>query len=211
MKGLLLKDLLGLKRYLRTFIVLLLFYIVFAFSTDSAGFLIGMSALLAAMLPMAAFAYDETAKWDNFGLTLPVRRQDVVRSRYLLALLFLLLGMVLSVILAMALDLVKGRAIQLETLTACYIAIGFTFLIDAVMLPLFYRFGPEKARFMMIGVMLVVGLASFLAARMGIVSWVDTLGEEATTQALYFLPLVGLLIYIGSYFVSCGIYTKKEF
>ena len=61
MKGLLLKDLLGLKRYLRTFIVLLLFYIVFAFSTDSAGFLIGMSALLAAMLPMAAFAYDETA------------------------------------------------------------------------------------------------------------------------------------------------------
>ena len=92
MKGLFVKDLLVLRRYIRTMAVFVLVYILVFTLIDSADVISGMVPLVLAMMSMAAFSYDELAKWDRFALTMPVSRRQVVGARYLVSLCFTLLG-----------------------------------------------------------------------------------------------------------------------
>ena len=96
MKGLLVKDLLVLRKYARTMVVFILVYIVVFSMLDSVDVISGMVTLVLAMMSVATFSYDELAKWDRFGLTMPVSRNQVVASRYLVCLLFTLIGGVVT-------------------------------------------------------------------------------------------------------------------
>lgn len=83
MKGLFMKDLLVLRKYARTMAVFILVYIVVFSMLDSVDVISGMVTLVLAMMSVATFSYDELAKWDRFGLTMPVSRKQAVASRYL--------------------------------------------------------------------------------------------------------------------------------
>ena len=52
------------------------------------------------MMSIYSFSYDSLAKWDRFGLSLPVTRKEVVASKYILSLLFCLIGTALSFLLS---------------------------------------------------------------------------------------------------------------
>ena len=87
MKGLLMKDLLNLKRQGGIILLVLAMYGLFAFSSGMSEVLGSMICVFGAMLPVTALAYDERAKWDKYALTMPVTRRQMVLSKYLLGLL----------------------------------------------------------------------------------------------------------------------------
>ncbi len=94
MKGLILKDLLNLRKQARIILLFVGFYFVLGMINQSGDSFGGVVALLFAMLAVTAMAYDERAGWDKYALTMPVSRRDLVVSKYLLGVLLSLAGLV---------------------------------------------------------------------------------------------------------------------
>lgn len=208
MKGFILKDLLGLRRYMRTLTVALVLYIFFTFIMNSSSFLNGMVALLVFMLPLTVFAYDESAKWDVYGLTLPVSKQEIVLSRYLLTLIFAAGGWIFSSVISLLFHLFKGNMEQMgEDLMANTLVCGLSLIAAGIMLPIIYRLGAEKGRFAMIGVILVISIGGYLLYKMDMNVNLDRLFQ------VFFklLPVLVIAVLAISFGVSCWIYRRKEF
>ncbi|XOQ48130.1 MAG: ABC-2 family transporter protein [Eubacteriales bacterium] len=206
MIALITKDLLTMKKLgIRVCVILVLYAFIFS-SFGSVAFLSAFIIIFSAMLIVNAFAYDELAKWDTYALSLPVTKKQIVLSRYLLGFLFDTAGYILSILLG----LVSGNLdSELSAIAYCFFAASL--FITALMLPFLYKFGTQKARIwiMMFFIMPTVGAA--LLKKLGINLSVFTTISESTAEFLVaiFLP-VSLLLYAGSYFLSCRIFQNKE-
>ena len=109
--------------------------------------------MLTVMMPMYCIAYDERSKWDKYAAMLPYTPGQLVGCKYLLASLYIMLGLGVLVLGSF----LRGRFIEVvdwrETMQlAVMIGVAMPFVI-ALSLPLLYRFGAEKGRFAMIAVM----------------------------------------------------------
>ena len=207
MKGLLLKDLLSLRRYMRTVMLLVAAYALMIFFMDSPYLLVGMIVLMSAMISVTSFSFDHMAGWDVYALSLPVSRKDVVRSKYLLALIFTSSGSLLSILIGVLYTLFTLKGSFTETLIASYalFAVGMVFV--SILLPLLYKFGVEKARLLIIAVFavpvaVIVALANIAGLEMP--------DEQLINRLLALSPLVLIAVLGISYFASCAIYRKKE-
>ena len=207
MKGLLIKDLLGLRKYMRTMLLFIAAYALMIFLMDSPYFLGGMIVVMAAMISVTSFSFDHIAGWDVYALSLPVSRKDVVGSKYLLALILTLCGAVLSVVVGALYNTLRHTGSFAETLTVSYalFAVGMVFV--AVLVPLLFKFGVEKARLLIIAVF-AVPVAAF-AALINIAD-LKMPDEQLIARLLALSPLVLIALLAASYFISCAIYYNKE-
>ena len=80
MKGLILRDLLNLRKNLKTIIIMCLFYTLL-FSTLNPTFLSGMITILFAMQILTTFSYDDYSKWNMYALSLPITKKQLVLSK----------------------------------------------------------------------------------------------------------------------------------
>lgn len=156
MKGLILKDILNFKNQQgKMFLILIVFYFLMALQMHSSSFFAGLWVILGATLPMSSVAYDEKAKWDKYALTMPITRKELVASKYLLSIIFIVTGSIISFPIIYIIDGKFG----IENLIPCLviIAIGITF--NGIMLPFVFKFGVENSRIVMI---LIVGIPCLL-------------------------------------------------
>ncbi len=206
MRGLLLKDLLVLKSYIRTLGGMFAIYLAMGVAWNNVYFFAGMSGILCVMMVMSSFSYDHYAKWDKYGASLPVTRSDMVGAKYLLALVMMGIATVMTVLMYLVFILIrKGDFSTLLPIIFGTTASGVFLML--VLLPCIFKFGPEKARLMlmMAGVMiaLLVTLVVFL------------LPEDADNQLLgrlllVVIPIAEIVSFYFSYKLSCRIYTQKE-
>lgn len=98
MKGLIIKDLYNLRKQLVLYIIIGVIYsVIGVVAKDSGGSsFIGLILIFSAMLPITAVSYDERAKWDKYGLTMPVSRRETVAAKYLLGVILTAAGALLS-------------------------------------------------------------------------------------------------------------------
>ena len=206
MNGLILKDLLNLKKYSRTLLLIIAVYIVFALLGDSVSFISGAVIILSAMMVITSFSYDYMAKWDKYALSLPVTRRDVVLAKYLLGLIVILIGAAVSLAISLLYSLYSPQLTLLQQLAVVGAICGIGLVMISVLLPLIFKFGVEKSRILLILVCLVPTLVAIGAVRADI--------PMPSAQMLSFLiklsPLAVILIYFLSYLISLSIYKKKE-
>ena len=128
----------------------------------------------------------------------------MVNERYLLGFLCFLVFLALTMLSQAVVLLPQGRGGELGDLVGMLCLIGL--LPPAVMLPICFRWGVEKARilyYVLIGVMvaggLIVGQELMLAGamRMGSATWL--------------IPLLALLLFAASWVLSVKLYQKREF
>ena len=217
MTGLILKDLLILRKTLRSYLFMLIVYVGIAFtgvwSADIVGVLL---VVMVVMLPMNVFAYDKQAKWDTYGLALPVGRTKTVAARYLCVLLLCLLSVGLTAILGVMLYAAGRVEEPVEFLVSCSVMGLMSVLVNAIMLPFLYKFGPERARMMFFGIMggivLLVVAALF---PLGGLEWLKTLElAEPTPAQAAAIPAVaavaGLALLAVSFLLSRHFYGAKD-
>ena len=166
MMGLLIKDLLCLRRQVKVYVIATVVYGgMTLMGVWDVSFFTWFFTLIAAMIPLSLFALDAAAKWDTYALTLPVGRNGVVAARYLFTLLVVCVGLVLSLAMG-GLTMALGRMEDWGGfLMAASVAAGAGLLLNAVMLPVLYKVGPEKARIAMLAIMGGFVLVVFLAIR----------------------------------------------
>ncbi len=217
MTGLILKDLLILRKTLRSYLFMLIVYVGIAFtgvwSADIVGVLL---VVMVVMLPMNVFAYDKQAKWDTYGLALPVGRTKTVAARYLCVLLLCLLSVGLTAILGVMLYAAGRVEEPVEFLVSCSVMGLMSVLVNAIMLPFLYKFGPERARMMFFGIMggivLLVVAALF---PLGGLEWLKSLElAEPTPAQAAAIPAIaavaGLALLAVSFLLSRHFYGSKD-
>lgn len=217
MTGLILKDLLILRKTLRSYLFMLIVYVGIAFtgvwSADIVGVLL---VVMVVMLPMNVFAYDKQAKWDTYGLALPVGRTKTVAARYLCVLLLCLLSVGLTAILGVMLYAAGRVEEPVEFLVSCSVMGLMSVLVNAIMLPFLYKFGPERARMMFFGIMggivLLVVAALF---PLGGLEWLKSLElAEPTLAQVTAIPVIaaiaGLALLTVSFLLSRHFYGAKD-
>lgn len=216
MTGLILKDFLILRKTLRSYLMILLIYAAVAFSGFwQASFVAGFMMVMTAMLPMNIFAYDKQAKWDVYGLALPVGRTKTVASRYLVVLILAALAGALTIAMGIAIHLAGRMEESLgQYLLTSAIFVVFSLMINAMMLPLLYKFGSERARMMLFGVMGVIALlvVVFLIPFGGL-DWLKSL-DEPTMEQIAAVPAVavvsGLVLLALSFLLSRHFYGNRD-
>ncbi len=218
MSGLIVKDFLILRKTLRSYLLILAIYVAVAFAGYwSASFVGGFMMVMVAMLPMNVFAYDKQAKWDVYGLSLPVGRTKTVAARYLAVLIMFAASAVLTTVLGVALNIAGRMEERLEEyLLSCAICVVIAMLINAIMLPLLYKFGPERARIMLFGVMGVIALVAVVfLIPLGGLEWLKSLElAEPTLGQIAILPAIaaaaGTALLALSFLLSRHFYGNQD-
>jgi ABC-2 type transport system permease protein len=207
MIGLIIKDLLNLKKQMGIFLLLLLFYLVLAFSSGESSILSGLIYVICMMLPITALAYDERAGWDRYALTMPISRSQLVLGKYVLGFVFCLVGFAFITVFQM----ITGEDLR-EGIIVSAILLGGSILLQAIILPVMFRIGTEKARIFMMAVFLAPAAIILMISK---TRWKPSIDAAAFSQLLALLPVLLPLLLIGivaaSIALSLSFYRKKEF
>ena len=216
MTGLIWKDFLVMRKALKSYLLLVVFYILLAYlDFFNYSFIITFVQVVLSGLPISAFAYDEQAKWDRYAMALPLGRRRVVRARYLFVLALALLTMALGLAGTGLLYLVR-QADPLEMFITLMASSTVGLIIPTVLLPLSYKLGAERARPYLFAIIFIPVIAVILLAKAGVLDvsllkGMDLLSPAALAGSALLLPLGGLAGLFLSYLVSCRIAAGKEF
>ena len=220
MKGLLVKEFLGCRSFLRIYIFIIAICIIpLAITGDgefSGGFAIGICTFIGAMLCFTSFAYDAANHWDQFVLTLPYTRKQIVGSKYVFSLLMIGIGMGAG----LALNLVFAAAglavidMEVATVTAALVFLACLFL--SIVIPLIYKLGVEKSRIVVVVIFLIpcmifIAFSSTVENGMeGAVIGLKNASQGVVPLLTWLLPLIGVAALAVSYFISVRVFGRKE-
>jgi len=206
MSGILYKDLMNLRRYLRQLVlVFVVLLAIFSFSDSNYSFIAAYSIMLSMMTVISSLAYDEQAHWDKYAMTMPLSRKMLVGSKYLLGLLVALAGSVIALI-SVVVGAVFAKQDILEGLSVVASCLCVALLMLSILLPFIYKLGVEKARMMMLAVFLIPTLFILAASRLGL----QMPGDSFWFGVIIALPIVTVAGYLASFWVSVRIFSKKE-
>lgn len=222
MKGLILKDFYSLKVYVKTLFIMVALYALLGIFTDSPSMLSGLIGVFCMILPVTSFSYDKYFKWEEFALSLPLRRAKIVLAKYIFTALLVLFSMVFITVFSILIELFSAQTISMdgawELLMTNYFTMGIFLLLPAILLPVMFKFGPDKGRVALIAVLggfslLIVAAAQFLPSLAPELaqSLKGTFANEHNALAvLNIIPIVTIVLFILSYFLSCAFYRARE-
>lgn len=216
MTGLIWKDFYVMGKALKSYLLIMAVYFVLAWmDLLDFAFIVTFIQVLLMVMPLTAFAYDEQAKWDRYAFSLPLGRSAVVRARYLFVLLLALLtsafGLACTVLLSLA-----GRVELMEMTLTTLVSSAIGLLIPAIILPLSYKLGPERARPYLYAIVFLPIVAGVLLNKLGLLDLsaldaLEALSPSTVTGLACLLPLGALGALWVSYLASCRVVAGKEF
>ena len=212
MKGLILKDICNQLGQLKTFAMMLVIFIV-CFANSAEGTLIIMCAVYATVMVINNLAMDESCQWEIFALTMPVTRRQLVLAKYIVAIFYALLGIVVgtaATLITRLLGFGSGDATFWELLQISVVGIVIAAIFISLLLPVDFKYGVQKGRLVLFGVAAFIGGGGVLLS--GKEDMLDGFFSRfsGTVGGLFFGALTLLLLLI-SFTISSRIMEKKEF
>lgn len=205
MIGLLKKDLFVSDRSGRLLLVLAG---VFSVLPRMGSFGSTYAMMLTVMMPMYCIAYDERCKWDKYAAMLPYTPGQLVGCKYLLAGIYVVLGVGVLVLGAFLRGCFVETVDWRDTMQiAVMMGVAMPFVIS-LSLPFLYRFGAEKGRFAMIAIMGVcVGIALGLMGIFGDLPKLPSLPLPAVIALVAVLLVAAVCV---SFRASVHFYKKRQ-
>jgi ABC-type transport system involved in multi-copper enzyme maturation permease subunit len=200
------KELTANVRYMLMGFAFFLLYI-FIFAGNGAGLFMLCLTISVYSISTTNMALDERYQIDKLLTTLPIRRRDVVLSKYLLVFVIFALCLILYALLSLAAGAVGYRRIPPLTFLSAMLGLFVASLYSGITIPLCYKFGAQSTRY--------VGLVLFLAA----FALSPLIPKAAGMAALGGLPdgplglmlLAGaLIVHAASFALSNALYAKKD-
>lgn len=216
MKALLYKDFCVLQKVLRLYLLFFVLYGLMAAFNEDSGFLAGVLLVMAGMLPLTALASDEQGNFGRFGQVLPVSLGAMVGEKYLLGLISMAAGGGVSLFLLVAVELLHGGftgevlAAQLLTVGVLVLACG---VLLAVMLPLGFWLGVEKARLAVVGgAVVLILLVGFVVESGSRYFQLESGFVQRHFALLALCAVAAAAALLGlSFALSCRVYGRREF
>lgn len=205
MIGLLKKDILIIKNQKITIIIFILIALINGYS-NSILFMFSLMSLLSISLVLMTITYYKENNGLTYILALPINKMDYIKEKYLLVLDTLCSSLLISFLATFLLTYIKPNTnnTTVVILFATLLASIFCLTYGSIMIPLYLKYGVEKARlcsfiaivFLIIMFITLINLSNFaLFAN----SFLINLPIELTTIVALG---VCLLLFFCSYFVS---------
>lgn len=207
MKGLLLKDWYQVKTnmwmmYLTVLAVLAIW--ILSTSGDSS-FAVNYSAVFLGMMPAYLLSYDHASGWTEYSFALPLSKELQVAEKYLVGLLCAAAAVVIGGLFITVISLRTGTTPDKDALSLLAGSVCAILLINGIMLPLYYRFGAEKAR--MLYMLMFAGMGAALG---GGTVLMDAVPEPDAAIAIVGVLAAVLVLYALSWRVSVAWYGKYK-
>lgn len=201
MKGLILKDILNLKRQYKVILVMLVFYVGLSAISSNNSVYGAIISFFMVMLTITSISYDERSKWDTYALTMPVTRNDIVLGKYVLGIILSGLALLINFVCRT----LSGLSLK-ETLGTVFLLFGISILFLCVILPFIFKYGTEKGRLIMMIVLFTPMGVIMIMSRLGL-----SIPEEDFLVGIpYVFVLVLAFALIISIKASLKIYGQKE-
>lgn len=219
MFSLIIKDVLIQKKQLIFGIAYLAFVLVAFQGMGEAMLPMGLVAVTY-MLSMIACAYEEKNKSDLLLNSLPIKRVNIVASKYLSVLIYAVMGILAYIAMITIINLLnmplKTYPLSLEILIGSLAAVC---LMTGIWFPIYFKFGYMKMRVANFVLFFLFFFGSSLMTQFikskqdslwvkNIISFFDT--KSDITIALLFLVIIALYMLL-SFLLSVWFYNKREF
>jgi len=207
MKGVLLKDLYIAKSGIVIALVCL-FVLAFGFS-----FLLDVSSVLMLAPAISTIAVynsitsDASSKWNKNVITMPVSRDQIIGTKYILYILLSAAGIIV-VLAALGILSLLGAAVTVYALLFnTSIGVSAALLAGGISLPCVYFFDPEKSQ--------IVFLISFIASSWIITALVLLINlfmpvKDNTLLAFYIVLAISFAWFVVSYKIAAVLYRKRD-
>lgn len=213
MLALLKKDLFVIKKTGAIYLALVIFYFLYGVVNGEFSMLQMFLMLFVLMLPVTAMGYDERVNWDKYGMCLPVPRRAMVTSKFALIGLLLVVSVLLTEMITVGYLIIAGRPVTGEMLAQPVLSACAGLLVCDLAMPVMFRVGTEKGRFVMIGLIWAVALIPVVLLRLG----VDVYGALERViaclsggAAMAVVCAAALVLTAASILISIAVYDRKE-
>lgn len=210
MGGLIWNDLYNIGHNAKQMLLIVIVWGVCFYSGAEGGAYILMFSVLFSMMIVTAFSFDEKCGWTKYAMILPVKRQEYVIAKYITNTIFSLMGCLLGVILTIFVSIIKGN-VPGELIIYCgLMGVSLALVLGSMFITLLLKYGSEKARVIMLGVIAIPVLLGFLLQEF-VGTFPMDIWEKLSEWGIYLFPVAALLILGITMAISIHIFEKKEF
>lgn len=204
MKGLIIKDILNLRAQMKVYIMLLVMWFVIGMMIKDAGFFTNIMVMFAIVIPVSSLAYDEKTRWDSFAVTMPISRRDIVTAKYIFS--CCAMGAIALITFIGTVTIIRHMIYAAAETIISALPVGL--VINAVLIPMIYKFGMEKGRIIFISAILAAtGILVFVFKN----GYAGVLGQISPVVFGLLLWGAALIFTVISMFISYSIYENKDF
>lgn len=207
MLGFIKKDLLMTKSNLKSFLIIFIIYLFLAIEGEFD--ISSLPSLICTMLMISTFNYDSYNHFEAYGVTLPKGRKNIVLAKYLATIILVVITTFLTFIALGLISYFKTNMIDYSNLFFKFlIVIAETFLVIAIMYPIIFKLGVEKAR---IGIFIIIFGIVILGGIL--VKYLDSsfITTFLSKYSMTIFPILVIILSVLSYLISLKVYLKKEF
>ncbi len=200
------KELTANVRYMMIGFGIFLVY-VFLFAGNGAGLFMLCLTICVYSISSTNLALDERYQIDRLLMTLPVRRRDVVLSKYLLIFVLFALCAAVYALISLAAGFFGYDRIPPITFSSAMFGLFVAGLYGGVTIPLYYRFGAQSTRYVALALFLVAFALSPLVPAGALMA----AGAGLSGGRMGILMLVcALIVLAASFLLSSALYAKKD-
>lgn|SRR5699024_3288510 len=212
MKGLIVKDFTYIKNYWKTYLLAIILGIIpTALINYDPNFMLIISMLIIFIISINTFSFDKENNWNKYALTMPVSRRDIVRAKYMLNIIGLLLGSILGFLLTLIGNFFYNIDLDFNSfINILIISMAFFFILSSIDLPTLFKWGTNKGK-----IVLMIVLFTLIAIIFQIIekayNYILNISSIDTIKLNLLIILISILIYFISYKISLYIMSKKEY
>ncbi|PZD96438.1 hypothetical protein DNH61_07985 [Paenibacillus sambharensis] len=201
------KDMLVVRFYY-LFIVLYAVFFGFVMNNEASTVLVG--ALSAIMLVMFSVNLETKSKSVLFIGSLPVRRKQIVQAKYAVVIVFLIIGLFMSLLVHLVSLYALNNPVEWTWMQAS-LTTGIVLLFSSLFFPVYYWLGDRAAQ--VISFLAIFLAVSVVVGMSGVINKITLqLPFDISSPAAVLSVIVGgaLLLFLASYWLSLSIFRKKD-
>lgn len=213
MKGLIIKDLYTVVNFRKQYGLVLVFMVIWSLLIKSFSFLSMYAILLGGMMVISIMSMDEAVHFNRYALTMPINVRTLIKEKYVMTCICIAAGSLVALIIEGVAMLTPWNEGIVEWVTLAVMS-SFFLIAYAVTLPFIFKFGVEKARYIYIFVMLIMG--AVIVGGVYITKDTPVMMLEGVPEALDILIILGILLLLDvvavsiSYRISLRVVRDKE-
>jgi ABC-type transport system involved in multi-copper enzyme maturation permease subunit len=219
MRGLIIKDALTLKSTWKNLVVMFIGSMLLSYAL--ANYTLAIITVPMALLTsgMNTFQTDEFYNTLSYTLSGPYSRVKMISARYLYTLLMSVISFFVGAIIFTIINFTLNPiidALNVDMLRFLLMLELAGLLVDAVFYPIIYKYGCEKARFVLLSiVMLLLGVAAVVSVSFNIfdmakLDW-ESIIKWMESNGVLVLSSITLVLFAISYSLSIFFFKKRDF
>ena len=159
------------------------------------------------MIPISLVNYDKAFRWNEYSMTLPYTKAQLVSSKYIIALSSLFTALILTAV-GYFVSMNRNGFFEIRSFIFLMMTVLASSLVTSgISLPLIFRFGAEKSRMMLYVIVGVTAAVCSIGNRMLYNGIHLNYNDYVMVVAVFCAVLV---LYAVSWILSIRIYRARE-